>query len=122
MSEILESLIVLCMFGIRIGVPIAITLAFGYWLEKKLRPREELALTQVQLERLRPHAVPQFLSSRCWDVHHCDASHRAQCAATRHPDLPCWLALQVEGQKVREQCFTCAFYKPETMTAQGALL
>lgn len=117
MSEVLQALIVLVMFGLRIGIPIAITLAFGYWLEKKLRPPEEPVPASTKIEAVRHHRSSKLVGHHCWDVRHCDSTKRALCAATRHPELPCWLALQVEGQKVREQCFTCGFYKPEAIAA-----
>ncbi len=113
MSEVLQALVVLLMFALRVGVPISITLAFGYWLEKKLRPQEE----PVPDRLLRTAEPSRMIGRHCWDLHHCGAAHRAQCAASRHPDLPCWLALQVEGFKLREQCFTCALYKPEAIPA-----
>ncbi len=117
MSELLEALVVLVMFVIRIGVPIAVTLAFGYWLEKKLRPREEPAAVRVH-----PLRAYSPTGSHCWDARHCASTQRALCAATRHPELPCWLALQVEGIKVREQCFTCAFYKTEAINQNSSSL
>ncbi len=117
MSEVLEALIVLFMFVIRIGLPIAVTLAFGLWLEKRLRPQQEPLPDRFRIEPAHALQASKLSGPHCWDVHHCDASKRALCAATRHPDLPCWLALQVEGIKVREQCFTCGFYKPQALAA-----
>ncbi len=114
MYEALEAVIVLALFAVRIAVPIALTLAFGYWLERKLRPPE--APPETDKIRVAPKRS-NIIRLQCWDVRRCDSSKRAQCAATRHPDLPCWLAIQVEGGKVRETCFTCAFYKPKVMVA-----
>ncbi len=116
-QELAESLIVLALFVLRVGVPIALTLAFGHWLEKKLRPHETTEKPQVKVELLRRTKASNVIRLHCWDIKRCDGAARAQCAACRHPDLPCWLALQVEGVKVREQCFTCAFYKPQMIAA-----
>lgn len=117
-TELANSLIVLGMFLLRIGVPVAITLAFGYWLEKKLRPPEQ----SQENGTIQPEITPRTRSSKiiqlhCWDLKHCEGAKRAQCAASRHPDLPCWLALQVEGEKVREECFTCGLYKTHDIAA-----
>ncbi len=115
MSEILEGVIVLLLFVVRIGIPIALTLAFGHWLERKLRPAEAPAETLDNAKLARKPS--NIIRLHCWDIKRCDGSRRAQCAACQHPELPCWLALQVDGNKVREQCFTCAFYKPQTVAA-----
>jgi hypothetical protein len=116
-QDVIDSVMVILMFVLRIGVPIALTLAFGYWLENKLRPPEQAENSQpVQTEK-RWTRTGNIIQLHCWDVKKCDAAKRAQCAATKHPELPCWLALQAEGQKVREECFTCAFYKPQTKAA-----
>ncbi len=113
-----ESLTVLGMFVVRIGVPVAITLVLGWWLEKKLRPPETDQNSKIiQLDTARQAKSSKVIQLHCWDFKHCDAAHVAQCAAYKHPELPCWLAIQVEGGKVREECFTCALYKPEQLAA-----
>src|SRR5512135_3578454 len=101
-----EMLAVLVLFAIRIAIPIAITLAFGHWLEKKLQPHEEKVEKPV-IEVVRRERASKIIQLHCWDLNRCEASKRAQCAACQHPELPCWLALQVEGGKVRQECFTC---------------
>ncbi len=111
----IETVIVMLMFVLRIGVPIALTLTFGYWLERKLRPHQEPAQEVEKIQATRK--ATNIIRLHCWDIKRCDASKRAQCAACHHPELPCWLALQVEGCKVREQCFTCAFYRPQVQAA-----
>lgn len=108
----IEALIVLLMFAIRIGIPIAATLAIGYWLEKKLQPREEKPAAKLELMK-----KSKIIQLHCWDFKKCEPEQMARCAAYAHPELPCWLALQVEGFKVRPECFTCALYKPDTKAA-----
>ncbi|MBI4785825.1 MAG: hypothetical protein HY782_02110 [Chloroflexi bacterium] len=116
--EIADALVVAGMFILRIGVPIGITLAAGYWLEKKLRPVEtRKAETTRRLELLPRPRSAKIIQLHCWDFKHCDSTQRAQCAASKHPDLPCWLALQVEGAQVREECFTCNLYRTEEIAA-----
>ena len=113
-----ETIGLMIMVLVRIGIPIALTYAAGRWLEKRLAPPE---VSEEEKEPARQ--TPQYTRSgkiiriHCWDVNHCDQTRRAQCAATQHPDLPCWLALQAEGGKIHEQCFTCAFYKPTRIAA-----
>lgn len=114
-QDLLDAIAVILMFILRIGVPIALTLAFGYWLEKKLAPREREQESSTRQRIARDD--PKIIQLHCWDVKRCDATVRAQCAAYKHPELPCWLALQAEGAQVREECFTCALYKPQTKAA-----
>jgi len=114
-QDMIDTFVILIMFGLRIGVPIALTLAFGYWLEKKLAPRE---VTQSEAEKPRiVKTSSKIIQLHCWDLKRCDQTKRAQCAAFKHAELPCWLALQAEGEKVREDCFTCALYKTRSIAA-----
>lgn len=116
MSE-LDGLVVLVLFAIRIGLPIALTLAFGYWLERKLQPEKRSEWPGTGTVTRRPVHSPKVIRLYCWDVMRCRATERAQCAAFKYPDLPCWLALQVDGDKVRQECFTCELYRPQKIAA-----
>ncbi len=115
-QELIDGITVLIMFGLRVGVPLVLTLAFGYWLEKKLSPRREEEQEQTVAPRI-VRSSEKIIQLHCWDIKRCDTATRAQCAAFKHPELPCWLALQAEGEKVREECFTCALYKPQAIAA-----
>lgn len=116
-TEFANDLTLLAMCVVRIGIPIAITLALGYWLEKKLRSPEESTVHPVVKNELGRRRAAKFFELHCWDLKGCDTTRRAECAAFQHPDLPCWLALQVEGDKLREECFTCELYKSEEIAA-----
>ncbi len=102
------------MFILRLGIPIALTIWVGRWLEKKMRPQEESGERKQEMER---RVAGNVIYLHCWDFKHCDSTKRAQCAAIKHPDLPCWLALQAEGNQVRQECHACALYKPQTKAA-----
>jgi hypothetical protein len=109
----IDTFVIVGMFLLRVGVPVALTIALGKWLEKRLKPRE----VEPELKARIPARSSNIISLHCWDVKRCDAATRAQCAAFKHAELPCWLALQMEGGAVRPQCFSCAFYKPQSMAA-----
>ncbi|MCL5951988.1 MAG: hypothetical protein M1132_09755 [Chloroflexi bacterium] len=115
-QELVDVAIVALGFLVRIGIPIAITLALGYWLESKLSPAVEKD-EQVELKRPASRGPKVVNYPHCWELRHWDWARCAGCAACRHPDLPCWLALQVEGEKVREDCFTCALYRMQSQVA-----
>ncbi len=108
-----DALVVFGMFVLRVGVPIALTIVLGKWLEKRLKPQEQDEERQVRA----PSRSDKIIQLHCWDVKRCDPAIRAQCAAFKHSELPCWLAIQTEGGKVRAECFTCSFYKPQSIAA-----
>ena len=110
-QDVIDTLAILAMFAFRIGLPIVLTLAVGVWLEKKLAPRERVARSA------QPARSAKIIQIHCWDIKKCASATRAHCAAHQHPELPCWLALQVAGERVRAECYACAFYKPERMAA-----
>lgn len=117
-EQILDTIVIFGMFAMRIGVPVVVTLALGYWLERKLRPLEDQQNEKiVNIGTARRARSSKIIQLHCWDLNHCDATKRAECAAYQHPDLPCWLALQVSGDKVHEQCFSCALYKNQDIAA-----
>jgi len=111
-QDVIDTIAILSMFALRIGLPIALTLVVGVWLEKKLAPRERAAHAARQSTR-----SAKIIQIHCWDIEKCENATRAQCAAYQRRELPCWLALQVAGEKVRPQCYACAFYKPEKIAA-----
>ena len=39
-QPIIDTLIVIGMFVVRIGIPVAILLALGYWFQKKMEPKD----------------------------------------------------------------------------------
>jgi hypothetical protein len=112
-----DAIALILMVIVRIGIPIAITLAIGRWLEKKLAPAEPAATRATRAPMPGVTRSGKIIQIHCWDIKRCGETTRAQCAAYKRPDLPCWLALQAAGDKLREECFTCAFYKPHTMAA-----
>lgn len=117
-QDVLDAAIILAMFFLRIGVPIIVTIGIGAWLEKKLRPADFQRTTQrVQRGKIIPFPRTQNGArvataplAHCWEVKQCDSAKRAQCAAYKRPDLPCWLALQTAGGKVRPECPDCELY------------
>lgn len=117
-QDVIDAMVILGMFFLRIGVPVIITIGIGMWLEKKLRPADfQRTAQRAQRGKIIPFpraqsgarvtAVP---SVHCWEVKQCDSAQRAQCVAYQRPDLPCWLALQTAGGKVRAECLECELY------------
>jgi hypothetical protein len=113
-----QTLDLILMFVVRIGIPIAITLLIGLWLERRLASPQESADNENSAPKSGHYTrTGNIIRIHCWDLKRCEQSQRAQCAAFQHPDLPCWLAIQADGGKLREDCFTCSLYKPEKIAA-----
>lgn len=116
MPELIDGLFFAVLFLLRLGLPLALTLLVGRWLEKKLQPRTAQDRSRLRPPSRSPHSV-RAQPLHCWELAHCPPLVRAHCAAYRHPELPCWLALQVEGRPVRPECFTCGLYSPQEIAA-----
>lgn len=57
--------------------------------------------------RPQPGLVAGQAAEHCWDTKGCSESAKAQCAAPKHPELPCWQArFDAEGQ-IPEDCVNC---------------
>ena len=118
LQSIIDGFVIAGMFLVRIGLPLAIMFAAAYWLRGKLelqtnsgqRTGNSRIIPFGKLGQKAAPALPTVADGHCWEIMNCDATGRAQCAAFKQPDLPCWLALQVGEGKLREKCFTCALY------------
>ena len=86
-------LIVVGMFVLRLGVPLAITLGIGYSLrrldakwEAEAQANRDRAAVPAEVKALKTSEQP------CWEVKGCDEAQRAECPACRLLDIPCWVA------------------------------
>ncbi|GAB4540473.1 MAG: hypothetical protein Kow0063_30300 [Anaerolineae bacterium] len=107
-----ESLVIAGMFLVRLGVPIAITLVVAYFLRRldarwQAEAWAEWAANQPQ-ENVSVRARPFLTNEPCWALKGCDETMRANCVATSHPDLPCWLARRRSEGKLPAECINCA--------------
>ena len=75
-QSIVDGLIVLGMFLVRIGLPIGILFALGYWFQTRMEPKDaEKPRRRTEGARILPFLKPQATTStstNCWDVKHCD--------------------------------------------------
>ncbi|MGB8648364.1 MAG: hypothetical protein WCF84_24220 [Anaerolineae bacterium] len=96
-----DTLVIVYMLVVRIGVPILITLMIGMWLRRLLEDKTE-----------QPQPAEQAASSgrHCWETSKTQEAQAAQAIAQARPDLPCWLALQVGGTGLKEACYSCPLY------------
>ena len=112
---IINYFVVFALVVLRIGVPLAVAIAVGRWLERKLRPQDAKEIGGrrgariIQFPGLKS-ASGMMREAHCWDVKQCDPAVRAECPAYRRPELPCWLAAQAAEGKFRDKCSTCDLY------------
>ena len=112
MDGLLEPAVIVGMFLLRVGVPLGLTLGVAWalrrldakwqaeaWAEWEASHSQEEVIAEAKL--LQP-------SEPCWSVKGCDEAARANCAAPKQPDIPCWLARRRSEGKLPAECYNCA--------------
>ncbi|MCB0154532.1 MAG: hypothetical protein KDF65_07030 [Anaerolineae bacterium] len=111
-----QTIIIVGMFVVRLGVPLLITLAVGYWLRRLDEKWQAEALARQTAEA--PAVVepePNFtlykvIDRPCWEVKGCPAALSQQCPAFEQPGRPCWQArYQAEG-RLPATCYSCPIF------------
>lgn len=118
MNELLEPLVVIGLFLLRLAVPLAITLILGYLL-RRLDARWE-SETQSYSDTVATEE-PAAVQQTCWEAKECSPRRRSRCPACRLAYIPCWLArLRVEN-RLPAECTTCVRFTSRTVpqTAPG---
>ncbi len=99
MDALRDTIAVVGLLLVRLGIPLLISLGIGYWL--------------VQLDnRWRIADAGQ----RCWDVKKCPPEQRSRCTAYQHPDIPCWAIVRATEGQLRPQCVGCPAFAPRPAT------
>ena len=108
-----EILAVVGIFLLRLGVPLAITLAVGYWLRRLDAKWEAEALGQWEEEEV-PAGVKALKTTEqpCWELKGCDEAQRAQCPACQFWDVPCWVARLRATGRLPTECHNCGLFAP----------
>ena len=107
------------MFLLRIGLPLLIVVGVGYLIQRWLEPKA----VQEQFDGIVRTAQEKLVSASprpCWEVKGCSPELRAECAAFKQPDVPCWLSRQIAGQPLPEGCSTCAVREVTLAARQSA--
>jgi len=110
-----DAAVVVGMFVLRLGVPLAITFAVAYFLRRlDARWQAEAWLEweagQPQGEVSAEAAQLQVGKQACWSIKGCDETARANCAAFQQPEMPCWLARRRAEGKLPAECYNCALF------------
>jgi hypothetical protein len=106
-QTIQDILVIAGMFFLRVGLPLLIVMGIGYLIQRWLEPKA----VQEQFEGIVRSAQERTTADAgqrpCWETKNCPPNVRANCAAARQPDIPCWLARQIAGQPLPEGCASC---------------
>jgi hypothetical protein len=110
----LQAAIILGMFILRLGVPLAITLLVGYFLHRLDAKWQAEAEAQWKAYEMQPEPVQskflERLNQPCWVVKGCDAATRAKCPAAQQMNLPCWLVWRSPEGRLLETCYECGVF------------
>jgi hypothetical protein len=110
MDEFTQALIIIGLFLLRLGVPIAITAAVAYLFHRLDLRWERQAGTQPMLDAA--HQLAAAADRPCWEEKGCAKEQMAKCPACKFTDIPCWLArLKVEG-RLPAGCANCGRFAP----------
>jgi hypothetical protein len=119
MSEIRAAGAIALFFALRCIVPLMITVAIGY-LMNRLVDRWEAE--EAAEEAARPETQPILPAAKvadsaaknlpCWLIRNCDEKKRAGCPAHNEPSLPCWIARLMSEGDLPSSCPDCPIYDP----------
>ncbi len=127
MDWLWQTVIIVGMFILRLGAPLAITLAVGYWLrrldakwqaEATAWQATDLAQREIEVEPALEIEMARVIEPPCWVIKECPQSLYAQCPAYRFPDLPCWMARYRVDNCLPAKCYTCELFSPRQKVLQ----
>jgi hypothetical protein len=106
-----DTLVILGMLALRLGVPIALTAGICYVLNRAQASREaELSGQRAAHLRACAKEGKVVRQLHCWEIKRCDPETRPSCPAYHRQNLPCWLALQLAGHALGDECLRCGLY------------
>jgi hypothetical protein len=118
MDPISEVVAVTGLLALRVGVPLAVTGLITWGLHRldarwQAEAEARQATAEVSAGRVQPGAfkAPQAATTPCWKLRNCSEASRANCAACKEPNLPCWMArLRADG-RLPGPCYGCALFR-----------
>jgi hypothetical protein len=112
MTALYETTIIVGMFLLRLGIPLAVIALVSYWF-KQLDLRWSAEANAYQLTQRWEANLPAAntaLQPPCWEQRGCSDAQRAHCAAGQQPCLPCWLARMRGEGRLPAACARCALF------------
>lgn len=139
MDWLWQTAIIVGIFILRLGAPLAITVAVGYWLRRLdtkwqaealawratnlaqqaiKAEREAKIQAKIQAEtKAEIDAEPVLdmlyvIEQPCWVFNQCPKALYCQCPAYQSPNLPCWMARYRANHALPAKCYTCELFTP----------
>jgi len=117
MNELEGTVVMVGLFALRCIAPLAITLAFGYLMNRlvdRWRAEDELLLQQeaiagVETEPANELKLP-VITVPCWVLRNCEETDQADCPARNQPGIPCWLVRLTHEGQLPKSCPNCPIY------------
>ena len=105
------------LFVLRLLIPLAITVAVGFWLRRldakwQAEARARLAASRAQSEDMVEPELELFrvVEPPCWVQKDCPEDVYTRCPALKTPDIPCWLARYRTDGVVPAKCYRCQLF------------
>jgi hypothetical protein len=103
-------LAVIGLFILRLGVPVVVMVLLA-WAVNWYARREEMRALEAEQREAAALAVATPAPEKCYEIKGCSEAAKADCAAMRRPELPCWLAKQLSTGRLSPTCQNCAIYR-----------
>jgi hypothetical protein len=120
MSEIRAAGVLILFFALRCILPLMITLAIGYLMNRLVDRWEAEEAARQEVDGGTQIAVAAAGATRpesgklpCWLVRSCDPEKRENCPAYQNPSLPCWIARMLAEGSRPASCPDCPVYDPK---------
>ncbi len=122
MNDLQATAVMLALFALRCVLPLAITVALGYLMNRMVDRWEAEDIRKGVVAEPVPQPKPKpatAVSAKakpavklpCWLTKGCDPAHRADCPAFQQRGTPCWVArLRAEGV-LPSDCPDCPVYQ-----------
>lgn len=112
------TIIVISLFLLRIGIPLAITFLITYLIDRFVTgksPARTIDAETPEMDQEAPFFVP------CWESKDCPPEKHAACQVTNRPGIPCWLTMQLTKGHLSTECLDCpVFHQTHVRTHQDS--
>jgi hypothetical protein len=113
MNGLGDAAVIAGMFILRLGVPLAVTLAVGYVLlrlDAKWQAEAWAEWESSQLEQEEQTEQAAVREQPCWELKACSQAVREKCPAYKRPDVPCWLVRRRAEGRLPAACYDCELF------------
>ena len=105
-----DILLMMSIFLLRLGAPLAITLVLAYALRRLDAKWQAEAVAQWVQKDAPAEAKLLIGKDPCWAKKGCTEAQRAECPACKLLDLPCWVARLRATGRLLTDCRTCELF------------